>query len=297
MYASPPLSDTAKSNALDNYFAWCEHIEEDGNYTDFRANDLPKPYEGESLIEYMIRLSQVVEERGWGIKRKRRALKSFLHFLRKDYHQEAVAFIEHIFPEKIGLKNKKIFKKISLPVSFPLQGFTGKALIELRKKTIIRKIRPQVHSISREIAGAIIKELAYQCAFGRSNARHHAGEALALIWLCISSSRIRWPRSLESVHGLGADSIVFDKEFPELLAPRFFGPHPVRIGERVARIFQAVANIPSKTPRKMILQTSLPDLRKPLNTAVQNANPFTDLGEITFLTFLSYPHHFGKDIR
>lgn len=204
-----------------------------------------------------------------GKKKQRRALKSFLHFLREDYCQEDVAFIEHIFPKKI----------------------------DLRAGRIIRKIRPQVFPISHQIAGTIIKELAYQCAFGRANARHHACEALALIWMCISSSRIRWPRSLESIHKLSVDAIVCDKKYPELIAPSFFGPHPIRIGSRVARYLQEVAGIPSNNQRNTVLQTSLSDLRKPLDTAIKKAKLCSTLGEITYLTFLSYPHSFGKNIR
>lgn len=269
LFAEPPLSETAKSDANDNYLTWIDHLREDGIYSEFDVDDLSKPLKKESLINYVIRLSQIVEENGWGTKKQRRALKSFLHFLREDYSREDVAFIEHIFPQKIDLRGGRI----------------------------IRKIRPQVFPISHQVAGSIVKELAKQCASGRANARHHAGEALALIWLCLSSSRIRWQRSLESVHGLSVDAIVYDKEYPELLAPSFFGPYPVRIGNRVARFLQAVARIPSKSQRNTILQTSLPDLRKPLNTAIRNAKLSSELGEITYLTFLSYPHYFGKDIR
>lgn len=264
-----PLSQTAKSDANDHYLAWIDHIREEGTYSEFDVNDITKPKDKESLINYVIRLSEIVKENGWGTKKKKRALKSFLHFLREDYCQEDVAFIEHIFPKKM----------------------------EVCAGRIKRKNRPQVISISHQVTGAIIKELAHQCAFGRKNARHHAGEALALIWLCLSSSRIRWSRSLESVYGLGVDAIVHEKEYPELLAPSFFGPHPVRLGDRVARFLQAISEIPSKKPRKTILQTPLPDLRKPLSTAIQNAKLSPEVGEITFLTFLSYPHYFGKDIR
>ncbi len=297
LFSEPPISETSKSDANDNYLAWIDHLREDGIYSEFDVDDLPKPLEKESLVTYVTRLSQYVSQKGWGIKRQRRALKSFLSFLRQDYKQEDVAFIEHIFPAKSDLMNQQKFKKISLPSSFHLGGFSGRALIKLSNKVIIRKIWPQVEAISHQVAGEIIKELAYQCAFGRKNARHHAGEALALIWLCISSSRIRWPRSLESVHELSLDAIVYEKEYPELLAPSFFGPHPVRIGSRVARFLQTVANIPSKKPRKTILQTPLKDLRDRFRKTLKIIKLPQDLGEITFLTFLSYPHHFGKEIR
>lgn len=269
LFVEPPNSQTAKSIAMDNYLAWGDHLREDGSYNDFRQHDLTEPQENEPLVEYIINLSRVIEENGWETKRQKLALHSFLHFLREDYQQEDIAFIEHIFPKKMDIKGRRV----------------------------IRKTPPQIHPIPHELAGTIIKTLAYQCCYGRTNARHHAGEALALIWLCISSSRIRWPRNLESIHELESSAIVLDKEHPELCAPSIFGSYPVRISNQVAKFFSAIANIPSKKRRKTILQTSLPDLRKPLNTAIKKVDPSPDLGKITFLTFLSHPHHFGKNIR
>jgi len=269
LFADLSLSETAKSPAIDKYLAWEDHIRECGDYTDFTGDDLPKPQEKEILIDYIIRLSRMIESGGWGSKKQRFALKSFLHFLRKHNHQEEVAFIEHIFPKKMNL-------------------FHGK---------IIRKIHPQALSIPQEIAAAIIKELAIKCACGRQNARHHAGEALALIWLCLSSARIRLPRTLESVHWIEKGALVFNKEYPELLAPSFFGSHPVRIGERIARFLQEAANIPSKSNRNTILQTPLPDLRKSLNAAIRRCNLPAGLGEITFVSFLSSPHPYGAFVR
>lgn len=269
LFVELPISQTAKSIAMDNYLAWGDHLREDGSYEDFIVHDLPKPQEEETLSDYIINLSRRVEENGWETKEQKLALHSFLHFLREDYHQEDIAFIEHIFPKKM----------------------------DLRADRIIRKVPQQIYPISHEIAGAIIKELAYQCCSGRENARHHAGEALGLIWLCIATSKIRLPRTLESVHKLGADAIVFKENHAALHVPSIFGTYPVRIGNQVATFLAALANIPSKETRKAILQTSLPDLRKPLKTAIKKVNPPQDLGKITFLTFLSYPHHFGKNIR
>lgn len=269
LYAEPPLSVTAKSQAMEHYEEWKEYLLEGGEYHEFVETDLPSPSENESLIQFVIRLSLIIEEKGWGSKKRKRATKCFLNYLRNSNKQVEVAFIEHIFP----LKN------------------------DLCGGRIIRIIRPQVFPISQEITSLIIKELAYQCLRGRQNAQHHAGEALALIWLSLISARIRWQRSLEQVHAIRYDAILNDTGYPELLAPSFFGSHRVRMGERIARFLKAIAAIPSKEPRETILQTPLPDLRKPLNTALKKLNLSPSLGEITFLTFLSPPHHFGANIR
>ena len=136
MKNNSPVSKTAKSFAEKHYNSWSDYIREEGVYLDFNANDLPPPLKNEILNEYIVRLSQQVEAIGWGPKKQERATKAFLHYLRIKNKQAEIAFIEHIFPEKCDLRAAKI----------------------------IRIIRPQVHPISKEIAGTIIRELAYQCA-------------------------------------------------------------------------------------------------------------------------------------
>lgn len=268
LFVYPSLSCTAKSEAGDHYLKWSKHIFEDGVYADFAETDLLKPEKEELLFEYIVRLAQTLEHVGWGTKKNERALKSFLHFLRR-YDQEEVAFIEHIFPQKM----------------------------DLHYGQIIRKVPPQVRPISQKVAALIIKELAYECAYGRPDARHHAGEALALIWMCLSAARIRWRRSLESVHAIESNAFIFIEENPQLLVPSFFGPYGVRIGKLVTRFLQAVANIHSDIPRKTILQTALPDLRKPLNKAIKKIDLPPHIGKITFVTFLSPPHYNDANIR
>jgi len=192
-----------------------------------------------------------------------------LHFFRDNGYTNESAFIEHLFPRKS----------------------------ELCDGRLIRKVPGTVSPISVELAGAIIKELVYQCAFGRPNASHHAGEALALVWLCLVASRIRLPRTLKSVHDINVSAIIGNEKYSELYVPSFFGACAVRISKQLAQFLQVVAEINSKEPRTTILQTPLCDLRKPLNKVLKNLEIPSELGEITFLTFLSSPHHFGKDIR
>lgn len=156
---------------------------------------------------------------------------------------------------------------------------------------------PQIHPISQEIVADILKELAHQVVYGRKNASHHAIEALALSWLCLTSSRIRLPKKLEQIHEIQTSTIISTNEYPELLIPTLFGNLPVRISIRLAKFLQSVAMISSDTPRATILSTSLPDLRKSFNTAIKRAALPSNLREITFLTFLSPPHHFGEHIR
>jgi hypothetical protein len=268
LFTDLPSSKIARSRAIYHFVEWTEHILENGVYADFSDQHLTKPEDEETLEDYIRRLACEVEGKGWGTKRNEMALKCFLAFLRNNKTEE-FAFIDHIFPPKMDLHYDKI----------------------------IRIVRPQVYPISQEIVASIIKELAYQCAYGRTNARHNAAEALALSWLCLASSRIRLPRSLESVHTISSKAIICKNDNSKLRVPSIFGAHEVRISMRVTKFLRAVASVPSPKPRNTILQTSLADLRKPFNAAIKKANLPKELGEITFLTFLSSPHHFGKNIR
>ena len=269
LYVSPPTSQTADSLAMDHYLKWSEHLLEEGVYADFSEGNLPRPHNGETLSDYVVRLSAGVEATGWGSKKQERALKCFLHYLRTKNDQKEIAFIEHIFPEKCDLRGGRI----------------------------IRIIRPQTSPISVQTTGAIVKELIHQCAHGRPNARHHSGEALALVWLCLSASRIRWPRSLESVHAINNNALLSKSGLPHLHVPSIFGPHSLRISSRVSEFLQAVSRIPSKNPRNTILQTPLPDLRQPLRRALAKIDLPPGVGEISFSTFLSHPHYYGENIR
>lgn len=82
-----------------------------------------------------------------------------------------------------------------------------------------------------------------------------------------------------------------DGPFPLLKVPTLFGKRTIRISERMAKFLIAIAKIPSKSPRKTILQTPLRSLNRALDRALEKVK--TD-GNVTFVTFLSHPHHFGN---
>lgn len=274
LYYYPEGTKTAYSLASIHYSEWSNYIEEGGKdgdniYLDFRPGDLIAPEADETLLEFIQKLASLVEANGWGNKNEKRACKAFLDYLRIYYKQEDIAFIEHIFPEKTDLQHGRI----------------------------IRLIRPQSYPVSQEVAAGVVRELAYKCAYGRPNARLKAAEALGLSWLCLTAARIRLPRALEMVHGISSQDLLLKGDHPEVLIPSIFGKQKIRISLRVARFLQALVQVPPDSTKKTILQSSLHDLRRPLNDAIARTNPPKKLGEITFLTFLSSPHHFGEQIR
>lgn len=267
LYASISSSDFAISKAKISYQAWGDFIREKGTYADFSMEDLLGPEPMEQLDMYIYRLVRHVQKNGWGTKKNKGALKSFLSYLRKSKPSEEVAFIEHIFPKK------------------------GK----LHFNSLIRLIKPQVYPIPEEVAGEITKTLAEGVIRGRANAQLKKAEALALCWLCVISSRLRLPITLESIHAISINSIVLEKGISYIKMPYLFGPLKVQISDRIAEYLQAINDIPSPLPSKNIFSSDLHDLRRPLRSAIKKAKPPLELGKITFLTFMSQPHHFGKN--
>ena len=264
-----PLSATAKTKAKIFYHQWTEHILEEGVYADFYEEDLISPDDQENLYDYICKLADQVEQNGWGKKKNKQAIKSFLSYLRKEIPLREIAFLEHIFPEKMDLHNN----------------------------SIIRLVKPQVFPISEIVAAQIIKTLIEDILHGRKNAQFKKAEALALCWLCLTSSRIRLPKTLESIHSIKISALTTKEEVTTAKIPTIFNAKKLQISQKVANYLKAIANIPSTTPRNTILQSGLHDLRRSLTLIIKKADIPSDLGSITFLTFMSYPHHADKLFR
>ena len=291
-YKMPPSSDTANSSAQKIHAKWRKWLDTAGipkwntrydydkkthQYLEvqsqeqgemYYANDdkfeIQEPYDEETLLAFMIRLGQEFEKSGKGHRLEWRALRSFLGFLRHHYSKEEVAFIEHIFPQKMAL----------------------------RQNQIIRLIPSEAYPIPEGTAAAIIMELAFRCRNGRPDARHTAAESLALCWLCVSGSKVRLPKHLEMVRKIKAEEMQPDGGFFFLQLPTWFGKVPVRISKRAFAFLKAVSLIPSKNPRETILQRPARSLTRLFDDVVQSVNPPSKYGNITYLSLLSQPHPF-----
>ncbi|HCJ84185.1 MAG: hypothetical protein A2Y28_04920 [Chlamydiae bacterium GWC2_50_10] len=89
-------------------------------YVDHGRFEIQEPLKGETLLNFILRLSRLLEEeydeqkkcerkeRKLGDWLEERGLKSFLDFIRKKYPIEQVAFIEHILPQKMDLHYGRI---------------------------------------------------------------------------------------------------------------------------------------------------------------------------------------------
>lgn len=264
LFDHPPLSETAKSNADKKVKCWREWLEiKDAYYEPFEDFEFEKPRRGESLIDFILRMAKAVEKEGPSARLEWRAFKSFLGYLR-NISLDEIAFIEQIFPQKMDIKYGRI----------------------------IRKIAPEVYSIPQETAVEILMELARKCQSGRRDAQLTAAESLGLCWLCLTASRLRLPIYLKTLQSIKATALQLDGKFPTLLIPTFFGDRPIRISSRVAQFLKALALIPSKKPRETILQRSSRRLNQTLESVLKKVSPNSEFGNITYVSFLSPPHHF-----
>jgi hypothetical protein len=316
LYGNLPATETAQSSALDVYKAWRKWLKiagipkfktcpiydkktgswreieskelEDTYYAEDNRFDIKKPAKDETLLSFIVRLARSIEDGGKGHPLEWRALKSFLDFIRKQYPFEQVAFIEHIFPKKMDLHYGKI----------------------------IRLIPQEAYPIPEKTAAEILIEFARRCRNGRPDSRHTAAEGLALCLLCIATSRIRLPKTLEMVYNIKAGAILSgaefsiskiptygsdpssfhclsDNDFSVLQTPSWFGEQPLKISNRVAAFWKAVAEIPSPKPRNTILQRPMGSLRRAFDEVLQFVSPPSEYGNITYQSLLNQPHIFG----
>jgi hypothetical protein len=327
----PPSTSIANSSAKEKYDAWRGHLNISGPvrsekvvdydkksrdyvereslkpsgafYAEHDKFEVQEPLLGETLYDFIARLARSFEdqhnedqkrerkERKLGDWLEERALKSFLNFIRKQYPSEQVAFVEHIFP----------------------------AEMELHYGRIMRLISPEEYPVPEKVAAEILIELARRCRNGRPDARHTAIESLALSWLCIACSRIRLPKTLESVRSIQLEAVLSgvefgvsknrtfghtefwrplaDDDFSVLLVPTSFGDQPLKISNRIATFLKIVARIPSKMPRTTIFQKSRKSLDRMFNLALQAVAPDPEFGNITYLSLLANQPHIHGDHR
>jgi hypothetical protein len=272
-------------------------------YAEHDQFKIQEPRKGEPLCDFIVRLARSLEkEYDERLKRERkkrkrgdwleeRALDSFLDFVREQHPTEQVAFIEHILPQKRALHYGRI----------------------------IRLISQESQPIPEKTAAEILIELAQRCRIGNPTARRTALESLALSWLCIACSRIRLPKTLETVRGIHLEAVLTgaefgvsknrtfgqieclrpftDNDFSVLQVATWFGHQPLKISNRIATFLKIVARIPSKKPQTTIIQRTRKSLEEIFALAVEAVAPDPAYGNITYLSLLVNQPHIHGDLR
>jgi hypothetical protein len=258
-------SEMHQANSRKCVLAWRQWLQlEDAYYEPFEEFEFEDPLKDEKLGQYIERIGETVKKEGKGARLEWRALKSFLNYLR-NFNEEEAAFIEQIFPKKMDVQHGMI----------------------------LRKIAPEVYPLPEEIAGAIVCELAQICCSGRKDVRHAAAESLGLCWLCLTAARLRLPAYLENIIACKGKSLKTDENNHILAVPTLFGDLDVIISQRVAQFLQALFKISTHKNKSTILSKPRRSLTRLLDNVVKKVNWDTRYGHITYVTFLSSPHHFG----
>lgn len=267
LFDQPPPSDLANTNARKCVEHWREWLEiENAYYEPFYHFEFEDSTEQETLKTFLLRMAKKIEEEGEGARLAWRAFKSFIAYARK-IPQES-AFIEQIFPLKSS--------------------------IQVGSHQILRKIPPEAYPLPEELAGAVLMELAKQCRESRPDAQLTAAESLGLCWLCLSASRLRLPVHLKNILLTEPSSIYLDEQLTTLSIPTLFGPRQARISQRVGKFLHALSLIPSSQPRTTILQRPRRSLTRALDEAITSVKPDPKFGNITYMSLLILPHHFGN---
>lgn len=269
LFDKPPLSDLAKEDASKCIKFWKAWLKQSNKYYEgFKEFKIEKPLKNEMLICYIRRIALIVEKEGRGSRLKWRAFKSFLAYLRKINFQES-AFIEQIFPLKMDISWNRI----------------------------IRKIPSEVYPIPIEAAAQLMRKLFEMGTIGRRDGHLSALTSLALCWMCITASRLRLPTYLEMIEKISPKAILIDGTRSYMLVPTLFGNRKIQISNRMAKFLLALSKIPSKHSRDTILQIPKRSLKRTFDRALERCALTQKYGNITYLTLLSHPHHFGVEHR
>lgn len=159
---------------------------------------------------------------------------------------------------------------------------------------IIRLIQPEAYPLPQVTAAELLIELARICRTGRINSQLTAAESLGFCWMCLTASRLRLPIYLKILYKTKVSALQFGSGKPTLLVPTCFGDRSIIISRQVAKYLDALSRIPSKEPRETIFQRPLRSLTRMLVEAVENIAPRPEYGNITYVSLLSHPHHFGN---
>lgn len=276
----PPIKEVPKAflkKAITFYNAW---LSKGSDIQLFPEYIIPCPTEEESLNTYLQKLWNEIM-----INHERRtiwfkSLRRFTHFLRSQ--ESGILFdqqgwLKILFPDKMGL----ILEKTD-------EG-------DISPTAIVRKVPLTGHAIDISTAAAILEGLADEVLNGRLDTRLTAAETLAFCWVCLTSSRLRFPTELNMLYEsnmlgqeqnlVNTDAIFGSKYYLELQT--YLGDIPVEI----SLLQYEYLNVLYTSDRRLsFFKSDLRSLRRLFDRVVAKADISDSLGKITFLSFTSPPH-------
>ncbi len=255
-----------------------------------KCHQIPHPTDNISLADYLRQLALMVSEENEHRDVWIESLRCFLQFLREDTEPDQRGFLERLFPSQQSCKGMEL-RKGSIPI---LEGLEIK---EVERQYILRRIESTVYPIDILAASEILKNLSMAVLQGRPNSQRSAAIALGFAWLC---------------HAVGCyrivtrEDLVFSTELsnfrPPLNEPKqWLQPtHFIGIASLDGiidipfskTIYEFLLALPREAGSNLIFNMDLETVSRTFrNKGVKPSARARNLGPITFLTFMSQPHH------
>jgi hypothetical protein len=253
------------------------------------CEQIPSPTEkiclGDYLKELALLASEGNEHRDVWIE----SLRCFLQFLREDTDLEQKGPLEILFPSQESCKGMELRKGCELKFE---EGVSN----EVERRYILRRIEETVLPIDIFAASDILKHLAKTVLEGRPNSQRSAAEALGFAWLCHAVGCYRLVTREELVFSTELGNFrqpnqtkAWFKPTHFLGVPSLYGTIDVPISKTLYAFLLALPRHPESN---RIFSMDLDVVARALREkGVQLSKRAQNLGKITFLTFMSQPHH------
>jgi hypothetical protein len=246
----------------------------------YRGYTIPTPYEDQSLADYLNQLALMASEQNEHRAVWIKSLRCFIEFLRQDTDFDQQGAIESIFPYKMEFRPGYSLERV------------GEKVEKIERRYILRRVDDAVYPIDILAASDIIKNLARTFLEGRSNSQHSAAESLGFAWLCHAVGACRLMTREERVFATPVTQLKIQETNPlkkySIGIDSFFGAIDIPISKTLYHFLLALPR-DSATDRIFSLPwRSL--LRTFQEKGVKASKQACNLGNITFLTFMSQPH-------
>ncbi len=275
--------------AIKLYTEWQSYIETSAEpeslYSEYfcNSNEFPRyglqpPKKKEILDEYLRRLGKEITLGKAPLHLKERCLRSFLDYLRNNLTSVEIAFLEHIFPAEMEIRESYGYD----------WGITkkGREQQKVPRSLILRRVQPQEYPIPIKTAAAVLERLSDRIITGRPNSKQTSAEVLGLCWLCLTAARLRLPVEVKDLRCLSPTCLNRAKSdtLPTINLPTLFGELAVPISNY---LWNFLATFPGKNA---LFQATEPSLYRTLKSVIWTLPSGMVEGKITFATFLASPH-------
>jgi hypothetical protein len=283
-----PIPEYYLQSALPVYQQWRQK-EKEVFYRN--CEKIPSPSEEICLGDYLHKLALLASEGNEHRDVWIESLRCFLQFLREDTDLDQKGPLEILFPSQESCKGMELRKGYEMKCK---EGISEK----VERRYILRRIEDTVFPIDLFVAAEILMNLTSTALRGRPNSQRSAAEALGFAWLCHAVGCYRLVTREELVFSteLGNFRPLSLNRTKERFMPTHFigvaslyGTVDVPVSKTLYEFLLALPRHPeSKRIFSMDLDTVARTLRE---KGVEPSKRARHLGKITFLTFMSQPHH------